>query len=104
MGQSGVTTGCIQHTIVSLHLVIIDLRFLMSKASLQEKAGLELEALIATGDRIIAIAEESGDRIEGSAITDLMAWASGSGHIIRELTGKGSAYDVTFQRARDTQA
>jgi hypothetical protein len=76
----------------------------MSKASPQEILGRELEALIATGDRIISLAAESGNRITGSAITDLMAWASGSGHIIRELTGKGSAYEVTFQRARDTDS
>lgn len=69
-----------------------------------ETFGRELEALIATGDQIISIAAESGDRITGSAVTDLMAWASESGHVIREIAGKGSAYELTFQRARDTDS
>jgi hypothetical protein len=69
-----------------------------------EIASRELDELIATGDRIIAMAAEAGSAIKGTAISDVMAWASGSGHIIRKLAGEGSSYEVTFLKARGKQA
>jgi hypothetical protein len=68
-----------------------------------EIASRELDELIATGDRIIAMAAEAGSPIKGMAIADVMAWASGSGHMIRKLAGEGSAYEATFLKARGIQ-
>ena len=46
------------------------------------------------------MAAEAGRPIKGTAIADVMAWASGSGHIILKLAGEGSSYEVTFLKAR----
>ncbi len=63
-------------------------------------ASRELNELIATGDRMVSMAAQSGEAIKGPALTEIMAWASGAGHIIRTLAGEGSSYDTSFVKAR----
>jgi len=75
----------------------------MSDVKSLEIASRELDERIATGDRVIAMAAEAGEPIKGMAIADVMAWTSGSGHIIRKLAGEGSAYEATFLDARGKQ-
>jgi len=66
-------------------------------------ASRELDSLIATGERIIAMAAQSESSIRGPALADVMAWASGSEHIIRTLAGEGSSYNASFLKARSLQ-
>jgi len=73
----------------------------MAEMKSLDVASRELDELIATGERIIGIAAQAGSAIEGMAIADVMAWASGAGHIIRTLAGQGSSYEATFLSARE---
>jgi hypothetical protein len=75
----------------------------MSDLKAVELAKHELDELIATGEKLIALAGNAGDNIEGGQLADVMAWVSRSGHIIRKVGGEDSAYDHTFQQARRVQ-
>lgn len=72
----------------------------MSDVKAVELAKRELDDLNATGEKLIAIAGNAGDNIQGGQLADVMAWVSRSGHIIRKVGDQESAYDHAFQEAR----
>ena len=69
-----------------------------------ESAKNELDDLIATGEKLISLAGSARDNIKGSQLTDIMAWVSRSGSIIRKVGGENSEYDRAFQAARSAPA
>ncbi len=75
----------------------------MSDVKAVELAKHELDDLIATGEKLIALAGHAGDSIEGGQLADVMAWVSRSGHIIRRVVGADSVYDHAFQEARQAK-
>ncbi|MBI2090111.1 MAG: hypothetical protein HYT78_15460, partial [Deltaproteobacteria bacterium] len=72
----------------------------MSDVKAVELAKRELDDLIATGEKLIAIAGNAGDNLKGGQLTDVMAWVSRSGHIIQRVGGENSVYNQAFQEAR----
>ena len=67
-----------------------------------EIAKNELDALIAIGEKLIAIAGSARSNLMGGQLTETMAWVSRSGSIIRKVSGDNSEYDRAFQTARSS--
>jgi hypothetical protein len=76
----------------------------MPNPKMLEVAKNELDDLIETGEKFISFAGNARAELKGSELAEIMAWVSRSGHIISKIGGAGSAYNHTFNTAREVPA
>ena len=70
----------------------------MSDVKAVELAKQELAEVIAAGEKLISLAGSARDTIEGSNLTDVMAWVARSGHIIQKVVARTARTIVLSKR------
>jgi len=70
----------------------------MIEGTPSERLTKELQDLIVTGDKLIAVALTS-QGLSGADLAGAMAWVSRAGHVVKRLAGDGGIHDQMYRRA-----